>query len=272
MTLTPQCRRRPSGPLPPFALGAFVALVALGSFATPSAHADGICIEPTDDLDATRWLRSTSLAVRGLVPTPEEYAAVVEASPEDLDFLLETLVDEWLVSDAFADRFVRLHRDLFWNNISDQRLHSVNVTLTAGNNTTTQWYRAGTMATRYRGRNVRCLNEPARFDDEGHILTTPQPDGSNREGWVWINPYWAPDTQIAVCAFDAQDRVVSQNGITCNSSQGLLELDCGCGPNMNWCAAGPQMDLISKSLMDDLERRVRDIITDDPQLSGQLGQ
>lgn len=242
---------------------------ALGLSHAPAARADNLCEAPhgvDDTLEPTRWLRSVSLATRGLVPTPEEYAVVIAAaddSPAALEETLGLLVDEWLVSDDFADRFVRLHRDLFWNNISDQRLHAVNVTLSPGSGTTVHWTRTGTMATRYRGRNVRCLNEPARFDDEGQILTTPQSDGSNREGWVWVTPYWAPETPIRVCAFDAQDRLVSQNGVTCNSNQGLLERDCGCGPNLAWCAAPAQQDLIVRSLMQDLELRVRDVIVDD---------
>lgn len=242
----------------------WLAALTLVAQLSPAQANDGeLCAPPEDSLSATRWLRATSLAIRGLIPTPQEYEAIADVSPDELEDIVSQLVDEWLVSDAFADRFVRLHRDLFWNNILDQRLHAVNVSLSPGNNTTSHWTRTGTMATRYRARNVRCLNEPARFGDNGEILTTPQTDGSNREGWVWVSPYWDPNNPIKVCAFDAQDRLVSQNGIACNTNQGLAERDCGCGPNLIWCAASAQMDIIQKSLMDDLERRVRDIILDD---------
>lgn len=228
-----------------------------------NAYEAELCAAPDDSLSPTRWLRATSLAVRGLVPTLEEYQAVADADAETLEATVDQLVDEWLVSDAFAERFVRLHRDLFWNNILDQRLHAVNVGLSPGNNTTSHWTRLGTMATRYRGRSVRCLNEPARFGEDGEILTTPQADGTNLEGWVWVAPYWDPQNPIKVCAFDAQDRLFSANGVACNSNQGLVERDCGCGPNLNWCAAAPQMDLVQQSFMDDLERRVREVIFDD---------
>lgn len=231
--------------------------------AAPAQAEPAQCAEPSDTLSPTRWLRATSLALRGLIPTPEEYGAIAAATPDSLEATVSALVDEWLVSDAFADRFVRLHRDLFWNNISDQRLHAVNVTLTPASGATAHWTRLGTMATRYRGRSVRCLDEPARFDDDGNILTTPQADGSNREGWVWVNPYWAPDTTLKVCAFDAQDRLTSQNGVACDTNQGLAERDCGCGPNLRWCASAAQMDVIQRAFMDDLERRVRDVIQDD---------
>jgi hypothetical protein len=244
------------------------ALALAASAVSPAAAENGeLCAPASESLNATRWLRATSLSIRGEVPTPAEYAAVAAAEDTRDAWLLEdtvaAIVDEWLVSDAFAERFVRLHRDLFWNNISDQPLQAVNVSLSAGNNTTTSWFRNGTMATRYRGRQVSCLNEPARFDDEGNVLTTTQTDGSQREGWVWVNPYWAPESQIRVCAFDAQDKLVSNNGVDCNSTAGQSEKDCGCGPNLRWCASGTQALQIARSFMEDAERRMRNIIKED---------
>lgn len=260
---------KPRGRTTSVALALTATLAAGLSLLSTSAMADegDICTPAEDQLDATRWLRSASLSVRGILPSPGEYEAVAVAEDDgDSEMLADVvgaLVDEWLVSDAFADRFVRLHRDLFWNNITDQPLQAVNVSLTPGNGTTLHWFRNGTMASRYRGRTVRCLNEEARFDADGNIITTLQSDGSQREGWVWVNPYWAPETPIKVCAFDAQSPLFASNGVDCNSNAGLLERECGCGPNLRWCIAGAEAQVILRSFMTEAEMRMRDIITKD---------
>jgi hypothetical protein len=253
-----------------FALAATFGGVALGASAlaedTP-AWDEQLCVAPDDLLSPTRWLRAVSLDVRGRLPSLEETAAVVEAEARGEEGAPEAVVaamlDEWLVSDAFAERFVRLHRELLWNNVSDQRPYGNAASLSAGNNTTTAAYRNGTVARRLRGADVRCLNEPAVFDADGGIVATPQPDGTTREGWVAVSPYWAPDTLIRVCAYDAQDRAVSANGVPCNSNAGASERDCGCGPSLNWCATSAQSPQLMRSFAEDVDRRVRDIVRED---------
>jgi hypothetical protein len=231
------------------------------------ADTDLLCTAPEEALQPARWLRALSLDVRGQLPSPEETQAVLdaEATGEDgaADLAVGRLLDEWLVSDAFAERFVRLHRELLWNNIADQRPFGVAAGLSLGNNTTTSAYRSGTVATRLRGMDVRCLNEPATFDADGVVVTTLQPDGTRREGYVEVAPYWAPDTTIRVCAFDAQTRAVSMNGIPCNSNSGTAERDCGCGPNLNWCGTNAQAVTLMQSFASDVDRRMRDIVRED---------
>ncbi len=251
-------------------LGLIVAGLLSAVVGASPAHADDAppwCEEAADTLSPTRWLRAASLSIRGRVPSVDELGAIVTAAdaehPEAIADAAADIVDGWLESDDFADRFVRLHRELFWNNVSDQRPHAVNVTLSPGNGTTTMWARLGTMANRFRGRNVRCLNTPATFGPDGEIETVPQADGSSREGWVWVSPFWDPDNPIKVCAFDAQARLVSQNGIPCNSNQGLVERDCGCGPNLRWCASPQTIETIMRSMATEMDLRVRDIVKKD---------
>jgi hypothetical protein len=247
-----------------------VTSTSAGRAAEPQAEPawdDPLCVAPDDLMPPTRWLRSASLDVRGQLPTPEETAAVVDAEATGeagaAEAAVVRLIDEWLASEAFADRFVRLHRELLWNNISNLTPYGVSASLSLGNNTTTAAYRSGAIARRLRGADVRCLNEPAQFGDDGAVLATLQDDGSMREGWVEVRPYWAPDTTIRVCAFDAQAGALSANGVSCNSNLGTAQRDCGCGPNLNWCATSTQARTLMQAFAEDVDRRVRDIIRDD---------
>ena len=63
-----------------------------------------------------------------------------------------------------------------------------------------------------------------------------QVDNRNREGWVWVEPYWAPGTKVRVCGFDANPALQSESGLDCQLSNNAAE--CGCGPNLRWCAFG----------------------------------
>jgi hypothetical protein len=262
-------RRRP-GPLAALIAACF-GLVPHGASRAEVGAGEGdaelLCTVPEEALSPTRWLRALSLDVRGRLPTLEEAQAVLaaEASGEAgaADAMVARLLDEWLVSDAFAERFVRLHRELLWNNISDQRPYGTSAGLSLGNNTTTAAYRPGAVAIRLRGLDVRCLNEPATFDADGAIVATLQPDGTRREGYVEVRPYWAPETVIRVCAHDAQTADVSANGVACNSNAGTAERDCGCGPNLNWCGTTAQQVTIMQSFAADVDRRVRALITED---------
>ena len=64
-------------------------------------------------LEGTRYLRAVAFDLLGRPPTLEEYAQI-----EDGGDLPETLLDQWLASEDFADRIVKLHNGLFWNRIS----------------------------------------------------------------------------------------------------------------------------------------------------------
>ncbi|HRE92423.1 MAG TPA: hypothetical protein PK095_25125, partial [Myxococcota bacterium] len=91
----PKARRLPGHPgLPALALllGLFVVL-GQPAHAEPASYEAELCAPPDDSLSPTRWLRATSLAVRGLVPTLEEYQAVASADAETLEATVDQLVD-----------------------------------------------------------------------------------------------------------------------------------------------------------------------------------
>ncbi|MEZ4464964.1 MAG: hypothetical protein R3F43_10810 [bacterium] len=63
-----------------------------------------------------------------------------------------------------------------------------------------------------RGGLVPCKDEPAEWDADGELVFEDFPDGTRREGWVWVEPYWAPGTQVKVCALEARTNELSAGG------------------------------------------------------------
>ena len=236
------------------------AMLAIVACAVPAiAGADGgsdggICEPEGKELDPHRTLRALSLQLRGVVPSLEEHA-VVDLYGEVPDDLL----DEWLSSPEFAQRVVRLHRDRLWNNISNVNLFNARSGLTrvrTDSSTPYRYYRRQ-QGDRYRGDQVPCLDQPAEFDVDGNIVTYPQQDGTELEGWVEVTPYWDTAETLRVCAFDAQEALVSPAGVRCDSTDGYEDLSCGCGPGLAWCRYG--IDPIRRpveAMAEDVDRRI----------------
>ena len=220
----------------------------------PPNNADLVC-EPDGPMDSDRYLRSLSLDLRGVVPTVDEHAMLAAAGEESVDMF----VDDWLASDAFADRFVRLHRGLLWNNVSNLNLINNRSNMRRDNDI----YWRNAMGEFYRGDNVSCLDQPADFDAAGNPILYPQPDGTMREGWVMVSPYWDPTTSIRVCALDAQANMVAANGVACDTIDGYGEMDCGCGPNLNWCDYQNHDREVLAAFARDVEMRIADLILAD---------
>jgi len=227
----------------------------LGAMPPPvTAQEVGTCPPVTDDLTGHRYLRALSLDLRGVVPSPEEYDRLQDGE------VPEALIDEWLQSEAFVARTVRLHRDLLWNNVSN--INPINNRSVLRRDGAIFWRFA--IADLYRGERVQCLDEPATFGPGGEILTELQADGTRREGWVTVEPYWAPGTSIQVCAFDAQAAMVSPLGTRCGTQDGLGDVQCGCGPNLAFCAWGQQtLRPVMDAMARDVEMRVADVIRSD---------
>ena len=205
-------------------------------------------------LTPQRYLRALTLDLLGRLPTSEEKSALIESG----GVIDEQQVDEWLASEEFASQAVRLLRGQLWNNISNLNLYINNPNLSRSNGI--YWMRNPAAATR--GDRVPCLNQPAEFDDQGAPITYPQEDGTNREGWVLVNPYWAPDTEVRVCAFDAQTNEYSSNGAFCGTNGGLNRADCGCGENMKWCVTGQVRQEVSRSFARSLDLLINHVFTE----------
>lgn len=212
------------------------------------AGSEAIC-RLHDDLSVERQLRRLSLDLRGDVPSYEEYELV-----EGRDSVPAEVVDQFLASDAFRLQARRYHERLLWSNPAGASLTDNNYTIRSNNMgpndpvwlVTDRGIRGG-----YRGGDGshRCQNVPQEqlgYTAEGAPVAQYMGEDDNgawsAEGWVEITPYWAPETKIKVCAFDAQTNshhTVVQNGQTkqydCSTRYGVNRKSCGCGPNLRHC-------------------------------------
>jgi len=218
---------------------------------------DPTCRPEAPRLNRDEYLRALSLDLRGIIPSMEEYAAI-----EGMEDVPQTLIDEWLTSPEHAGRVVRHHRSLLWPNVSNVRFvdfrRRVGATDTGD---AARWNRTSqTTRLAIRGANVACDDVRATFDVDGNVAfrTELQTDGrlARIEGWVEVEPYWAPGTTIHVCAFDAQTAVLSPGGRACNLREGSSDPDCGCGPQMRWCSIDALQTQLVNGFAEDIERRI----------------
>lgn len=207
-------------------------------------------------LDSAAHLRAVSLDLRGTTPNSAEYAALPAPSPAaNSSSVPESTIDAWLKSPAWATQVVRRHRDLLWNNLANSAGRFMPPSSNLG--ATYGLYYRSLLSPNVRGLSVPCLDEPATFTANGDIVFKLQPDGTKREGWVKVNPYWAPTTEIKVCAYDAQDNETSPTGTYCGASGATIDMACGCGPAVRFCMGGGAQAVLADSLADSLDRQVR---------------
>ncbi len=190
-----------------------VVLCLLGASLILSNPAEAQVCADQEPQASLQYLRRLSLDLRGRIPSLDEYASVSTNSSVE-----EALLDQMIGSDEFLEQIERYHRDLLWVNVSAQQIAQVSWligdSLERGRGRDgIYWNVSAGRSTRYRGTRAKCLDEPARFDPRtGEIITTPDANDPNvrREGWVLVRPYWAPETEIKVCAFDAQEALEAQ--------------------------------------------------------------
>lgn len=234
-------------------------LVAASLLGASVAHAQlpneaELCRADDPRMDKYGYLRSVMLDLTGTVPTPADYARLDGEAD-----VPEAWIDALLASEAFVTRAVRIHRAFLWNNVDNVTLHNFQTSL-ARTGTGLYWRRRP--AVTYRGDDVPCLDEPATFAPDGSIRYTTDAQGVRLEGYVMVRPYWAPDTEIKVCAFDAQARAVSPGGTDCASLNAFTDPECGCGPELRTCRYGSTV-AINQALAGDVERRIAAVIRED---------
>ncbi len=226
-----------------------------------------VCDESTAIAESLQYLRRLSLDLRGRVPTLEEQSSVVTNGAID-----PSIIEAMVESDDLIHQVRRHHLDMLWTNLANLRITNPPWILSPPNGRQTApayFIQAQVRRTRYRGGPVTCLDEPARFDGEGNILTTVDTNNPNirREGWVEVSPYWAPDTTIRVCAFDAQENltVTDERGNTIDCSVNTNNAGCGCGPNLRWCQspADGTLATITTSMNEQLLRYMDAVVRDD---------
>lgn len=207
--------------------------------------------EDASTQDLLGYARAVSLDVRGVVPNPEELESI-EASGE----LPEEMLNSWLDSEEFEGQVIEQHRELFWNSLSMNLLNRRRITKRGGIYMNPQRSRYHRIV-----RNTNCGD----FEADVNELNQPQSwitneDGSISEGWVWVTPYWDLDTQVKVCAFDAQLTELSADEKSCSNADGHSKSDCGCGPNLNWCITSSVENDIEEALVRDIDERVRHMV------------
>src|SRR5262249_26442342 len=159
-------------------------------------------------LQGQRLLRRLSLDLRGDVPSREE----TEAQSGQAE-VADAKIDEYLNSPEFIRSMHQFHANSLWPNIDQITIiPHTNVLYpyeVAPNDFLYFSFLRAVFERPARGGNLYypCKNEPARFDGQGNIIADPvMMNGSvvaYQEGYVMVEPYWAPGTQIKVCGFDA---------------------------------------------------------------------
>ncbi len=263
-------------------LGLAAALAVFASLAgTPqSAAAEPPTCAPEPQTDPLRLLRQASLDIRGRIPTFDELQAVRDA--EDPELEVETRIDAMLVSDEWFDNVREYHRDLLWSSMEPAAVDRIiqagrrmfSFVPNDGADDEPIW-RVTALARSFRGNNtVRCVNElQTEFDNDGRpVVMNTYPDANctgagaagtcSQEGYVLVEPYWAPGTEVKVCAFDAQSFEFGLTGDAC-AEYHLNDNGCGCGDNLELCAPtqdgmeGPFRDALAEEPLRIFENVVR---------------
>lgn len=233
-----------------------VGALAMGvGVAAAQAPEQAEACEDVVEMSPTRLLRQLSLDLLGRVPTAEEYAAVADLTMDDRE-AIDALVGEMLDSPEFDTFVTRYHLDLLWPNIQGLELVNGGVAYLlpasfyeglSPDYTNERMFSLLT-ALYARGGLVPCADEPAEFDERGEPVMEAWPDGTMREGYVWVEPYWAPGTEVKVCALEARTAEVGNNGLACDTLNGLGSGACGCGPELRHCMSIDAANLIQPSI------------------------
>jgi hypothetical protein len=214
------------------------------------------CDQP-HEVDKYQVLRRMTLDLQGRVPSAEEYAALdaSEGVPEETALGL-------IQSDEFRTLMRRYHETLFWPNVSNVRLNNVDTQLGTRDYAPEGVLLITSLGTSKTLRGVSGAGcgdfEQTSFGPDKQPTNVQTVNGALQEGWRMVTPYWDTSTQIKVCAFDAQETKVSNDGVPCNSIAGRSKKECGCGPNLSFCYApsNATANPIRESLREQLARAV----------------
>ncbi len=205
-----------------FALGSMLFVLAAPCFADKNA-----CEEP-QDVDKYQLLRRLSFDLRNKPPSIDEYDAL-----DAVDAVPLATIQEYLQGDDFRLAMRRYHAELFWPNLVAASLFNQNANIDI--KTAPAYYiQSASRQTAFRGAAVPCDDRENNAFPGGLKVVS----GVTYEGWRYVNPYWAPTTQIKVCNFDAQEAetaVVKGVTVGCNSVTGNTSVACGCGTGLKYC-------------------------------------
>lgn len=201
-------------------------------------------------IDKYQLLRRLSLDLRGKAPSYEEYTAL-----DAQGTVPAATIQAWLGSEDFRLVMRRYHEELFWPNVTNVQLNNTNSQLVlldapaafAISSTGKRRQLRGLADVETATLGKQCGDfEQTQFAAGGKFvpatagIRTSVVNGTTvkQEGWRMVTPYWAPTTQIKVCAFDAMETesvTVNGNVIACNTPEGDARPECGCGPGLRYC-------------------------------------
>lgn len=256
--------------------------------------------EATRPLDGQRLLRRLSLDLRGKVPSLAE----IEAQSGVAE-VPSSQVDNFVDSEDFVRVMRRYHEALLWPNIDQAELvpgtHMLYpYELTPGVPIYMSPLRSVFLRTTGAGElYYPCKNEPAEFDAQGNLVLDALMVGTATvawvEGYVEVEPYWAPGTRVKVCgldalsaesapvcpgpaerypfiapsceqfaAFAAQVQAPFTNTpVDCSSRLAIFAPGCGCGPHLERCQTPDTYAEIKNSLLEQMLRIPERVIRDD---------
>lgn len=276
-------------------------LCALLGVAQTARAQNGESCDVASPLDAQRLLRRMSLDLRGEVPSYDE--ALAQRGKTEVE---GAKVDEYLNSVEFTRSMRKFHEAALWPNIDQIQIipdtHVLfpyelapgePVYMSALRSVFTRPAAGGPLY-------YPCKNEPAEFDLDGKIISEPVMMGETviayQEGWVEVEPYWAPGTTIRVCGYDAQtpataslcpgplDRYpfgdpfceqlaaygeatgmppVRGSQAACDGPLAIFAPECGCGPNLELCHTYETLTALRQSLMEQELRIIDKVIEED---------
>ncbi|MFO0723280.1 MAG: hypothetical protein U1E65_05835 [Myxococcota bacterium] len=270
----------------------------LGLWALPAGAEEQSC-KVVRPLEGQRLLRRMSLDLRGVTPTYEETLL-----QQGQDKLSDSTIDAALASPDFRATMRRYHQSLLWPNVSQVELSPNPYNLIgyafAENDIVYFSPLRAVFVRTISGELFRpCKNEPARFDADGLPIADPLVIGGEtvayQEGWVMVEPYWAPGTQVKVCAYDAQPAAAAApcpgpasrypflapsceaiqsyaaatqtpfTGATvdCSGPFGSFAPGCGCGPNLRMCTTPETLATLQQSMLDQELKIIDDVIAED---------
>jgi hypothetical protein len=214
------------------ALHAAVAAALAVTAASGAARADeDLVCDERHSIDPWQLVRRLSLDLAGSAPTIEQLEAVDAVAGDEaaLEQYLAELTDELVAGDGFRQATRRIHEAMLWPNIQNVRLSHQRVLLRPDDNDVLMINSNGRYPSGENCGNFRHTSFDPDFPDQFR----PLPQNGNY-GWREVTPYWAPDTTVKVCAFEAQE-VNQAGGAACNTPEGTYEQACGCGAGLKFC-------------------------------------
>ena len=250
-------------------------LLAIGlALSSSPAAAQELECDQVEELDRFKTLRRMSLHLQGKPPSYEEYMAL----ENEVD-IPEATIDAMLASEGFRQQMRHYFDSRLWPNnigiaygyytlrLTHDRQRATNFLAVKAGPRNEAWRGTKLVANRHCGEfehgttddtDWECYDEPCTeplgIHNAKPVSTREicEPDDATdcwfQDGWVTVNPYWDPQTDYQICAYDAQTRRMSEytqsdDPIDCSTryhiyatdQTGGLAPDCGCGPNLDWC-------------------------------------